>query len=212
MQAPSQSLTQSSSAAVAAQSTILAPPNLAPDDTDWISNASVTLKVLAGAGELDHTGITKAIANIALPILELVQNNKKAREDLKDTVKYLDHMLGYVSEEIKLLREGQSLTDVSTHPLAHLQQMGDEFVNHLGALKDDLNKIYGKKGFQATMKKMFQREAILGRINQHKEYVKEAQDKLVATAVLSVTRQVENMDARVTIKFFKNDSIYQSTD
>ncbi len=73
MQAPSQPLTQSSSTAAPVLSAILAPPNLAPDDTDWISTASLTFKVLAGAGELDHTGIAKAIANIALPILELAQ-------------------------------------------------------------------------------------------------------------------------------------------
>ncbi|PBK61453.1 hypothetical protein ARMSODRAFT_1025590 [Armillaria solidipes] len=99
MQAPSKALTQSSSAAVApAQSAILAPPNLAPDDTDWISNASLTFKVLASAGEVDPMGIAKAIANIALPILELAQDNKKACEELKDTIKYLDEMLRSVSE------------------------------------------------------------------------------------------------------------------
>ncbi|PBK82689.1 hypothetical protein ARMGADRAFT_1019545 [Armillaria gallica] len=37
-------------------------------------------------------------------------------------------MLTYVSEEIKLLREGQSLTDASTRPLARLEQMGNEFI------------------------------------------------------------------------------------
>ncbi|KAK0429867.1 hypothetical protein EV421DRAFT_1862792 [Armillaria borealis] len=128
MQAPSQSLTQSPSTAAPDRPAILAPPNLAPDDTDWISTASLTFKVLAGAGELDRTGIAKTIANIALPILDLAKNNKQACDDLKDTIKYLDDMLSYVSEEIKLLQEGQSLTDASTHPLAHLQQMGDEFV------------------------------------------------------------------------------------
>lgn len=73
MQALSKALTQSSSAAAPAQSAILAPPNLAPDDTDWISNASLTFKVLASAFEVDPTGIARAIANIALPILELAQ-------------------------------------------------------------------------------------------------------------------------------------------
>ncbi len=73
MQASSQPLTQSPSAAAPDRSVILAPPNPAPDDTDWISTASLTFKVLAGAGEVDPTGIAKAIANIALPILELAQ-------------------------------------------------------------------------------------------------------------------------------------------
>ena len=73
MQASFQSLTQSPSTAAPDRSAILTPPNLAPDDTDWISTTSLTFKVLAGAGELDHTGIAKAIANIALPILELAQ-------------------------------------------------------------------------------------------------------------------------------------------
>ncbi len=73
MQAPSQPPTQSPSTAVPDRSAILAPPDLAPDDRDWMSTASLTFKVLAGAGELDRTGIAKAIANIALPILELVQ-------------------------------------------------------------------------------------------------------------------------------------------
>ncbi len=73
MQASSQPLTQSPSTAAPGRSAILAPPNLAPDDTDWISTASLTFKVLAGAGELDRTGIAKAIANIALPILDLAQ-------------------------------------------------------------------------------------------------------------------------------------------
>ncbi|KAK0205581.1 hypothetical protein DFS33DRAFT_1474315 [Desarmillaria ectypa] len=193
MQAPSQPLTQSQSAAAPVQSPILTPPNLAPDDTDWISNASLTFKVLAGAGEVEPSGIAKAIANIALPILELAQNHEKACEELKDTIKYLDEMLRYVSEEVKLLQDGRSLTDGSTHRLARLQQMGDEFVSHLKDLKDDLNKIYGKTGFRAKMKKTFQRKAILDRVNQHKEYVKEARDKLVATAVLSVTRQVASI-------------------
>ncbi|KAK0438401.1 hypothetical protein EV421DRAFT_962888 [Armillaria borealis] len=200
MQAPSKALTQSSSAAVApAQSAILAPPNLAPDDTDWISNASLTFKVLASAGEVDPTGIAKAIANIALPILELAQDNKKACEELKDTIKYLDEMLRSVSEETKLLKDAQSLMDASTGPLARLQQMGDEFVSHLEVLKDDLNKIYGKTGFRATMKRQFQSKAILDRINQHKVYVKEARDKFVATAVFSVIRQVKEVDAKVTV-------------
>ncbi|KAG7440216.1 uncharacterized protein BT62DRAFT_631097 [Guyanagaster necrorhizus] len=192
MQAPSQAVSQSPSAATPVRPAILAPPNLAPDDTDWISNASLTFKVLAGAGELDRTGIAKAIANIALPILELAQNNKKAHDDLKDTIKYLDETLSYVSEEIKLLQDGQSLTDnptASTHPLGRLQQMGDEFISHLKDLKDDLNKIYGKRGIQAKIKKRFQSKAILDRINQHKEYVKEARDKL-GSAVFSATKQI----------------------
>ncbi|SJL11796.1 uncharacterized protein ARMOST_15206 [Armillaria ostoyae] len=193
MQAPSQPLTQSPSTAVPDRSAILAPPNLAPDDTNWISAASLTFKVLAGAGELDRTGIAKAIANIALPILELVQDNKKARDELKDTIKYLDEMLTYVSKEIKLLQEGQSLMDASTRPLAHLKQMGNEFICHLKDLKDDLNKIYGKTGFRAKMKKPFQGKAILDHINQHKMYIKDARDKLVATAVLSTARQVTDI-------------------
>ncbi|KAG7441596.1 uncharacterized protein BT62DRAFT_1011403 [Guyanagaster necrorhizus] len=187
MQAPSQAVSQSPSAATPVRSAILAPPNLAPDDTDWISNASLTFKVLAGAGELDRTGIAKAIANIALPILELAQNNKKAHDDLKDTIKYLDETLSYVSEEIKLLQDGQSLTGnqaASTHPLARLQQMGDEFISFVILFDlDDLNKIYGKRGFLAKIKKPFQSKAILDRINQHKEYVKEARDKLVGSAL-----------------------------
>ena len=73
MQASSQPLTQSPNTAAPGQSATLAPPNLAPDDTDWISTASLTFKMLAGAGELDPTGVAKAIANIALPILELAQ-------------------------------------------------------------------------------------------------------------------------------------------
>ncbi|PBK82643.1 hypothetical protein ARMGADRAFT_1019522 [Armillaria gallica] len=128
MQAPSQPPTQSPSTAVPDRSAILAPPDLAPDDMDWMSTASLTFKVLAGAGELDRTGIAKAIANIALPILELAQDNKKARDELKDTIKYLDEMLRSVSEEIKLLQEGRSPTDASTRPLVRLQQMGDEFI------------------------------------------------------------------------------------
>ncbi len=52
-------------------------------------------------------------------------------------------------------------------------------ISHLEALKDDLNKIYGKTGFQARMKKPFQSKAILDRINQHKVYVKEVRDKFV---------------------------------
>ncbi|PBK89300.1 hypothetical protein ARMGADRAFT_1015478 [Armillaria gallica] len=127
MQAPSQPLTQPSTA-VPDRSAILAPPDLAPDDRDWISTASLTFKVLAGAGELDRTGIAKAIANIALPILELAQDNKKAHDELKDTIKYLDEMLRSVSEEIKLLQEGGSPTDASIRPLVRLQQMGDEFI------------------------------------------------------------------------------------
>ena len=58
----------------------------------------------------------------------MFQDNKKARDELKDTIKYLDEMLTYVSEEIKLLREGQSLMDASTRPLARLEQMGNEFI------------------------------------------------------------------------------------
>ncbi len=69
MQAPS----QSPSAAVPIQSAILVPPNLAPDDTDWISTASLTFKVLAGAGKLNRMGIAKTIAKIALPILDLAK-------------------------------------------------------------------------------------------------------------------------------------------
>ncbi|PBK82672.1 hypothetical protein ARMGADRAFT_1170875 [Armillaria gallica] len=201
MQAPSQPLTQATNTAAPDRSAILAPPNLARDDTDWISNASRIFKVVAGAGELDPSNIAKAIANIALPILELAQDNKKACDELKDTVKYLDEMLTYVSEEIKLLREGQSLTDTLTRPLARLEQMGDEFICHLKDLKDDLNKIYGKTGFRAKMKKPFQSKAILDRINQHKVYIKDARDKLVATAVLSTARQVGkivDVDAKVT--------------
>ncbi len=128
----------------------------------------------------------------------IIQNNKQACDDLKDTIKYLDDMLSYVSEEIKLLQEGQSLMDASTHPLARLQQMGDEFVrsvfpfdlvrctidiclcvSHLKDLKDDLNKIYGKRGYRAKMKKLFQSKTILDHINQHKVYVKDARDKFV---------------------------------
>ncbi|KAK0506800.1 hypothetical protein EDD18DRAFT_1273836 [Armillaria luteobubalina] len=201
MQAPSQTLTQSSSAAAPDRSAILAPPNLAPDDTDWISTASLTFRVLAGAGELDPSNIAKAIANIALPILELVQNNKKARNEVKDTIQYLDEMLHSVSEEIKLLQEGGSPTDTSTRPLMRLQQMGDEFVSQLEVLKDDLNKIYGKTGLREKIKKTFQSKAILDHINQHKVYVKDARDKLVATAVLSTARQVGkivDVDAKVT--------------
>ncbi|KAK0245011.1 hypothetical protein EDD85DRAFT_963481 [Armillaria nabsnona] len=188
MQAPSKALTQSSSAAAApAQSAILAPPNLAPDDTDWISNASLTFKVLASAGEVDPTGIAKAIANIALPILELAQDNKKACEELKDTIKYLNEMFCCVSEETKLLKDAQSLMDA----LTGIKTIG--FCLVLEALKDDLKKIYGKTGFQARMKKPFQSKAILDRINQHKVYVKEA------TAVFSVIRQVKEVDAKVTV-------------
>ncbi len=73
MQAPSQPLTQSQSTAAPVTAAILAPPNLAPDDTDWISTACLTFKVLAGAGELDRTGTAKSIANIALPILDLAK-------------------------------------------------------------------------------------------------------------------------------------------
>ncbi|PBK84823.1 hypothetical protein ARMGADRAFT_1018236 [Armillaria gallica] len=40
-------------------------------------------------------------------------------------------MLSYVSDEIKLLQEGQSLTDASTRPLARLEQMGDEFIQSI---------------------------------------------------------------------------------
>ncbi|PBK60085.1 hypothetical protein ARMSODRAFT_922531, partial [Armillaria solidipes] len=198
-QAPSQPLTQSPSTAAPDRSAILAPPNLAPDDTDWISTASLTFKVLAGAGELDRTGITKAIANIALPILELAQDNKKAHDELKDTIKYLDEMLRSVSEEIKLLQEGGSPMDASTRPLVRLQQMGDEFISHLEVLKDDLNKIYGKTGFRAKIKRPFQSKAILDRINQHKVYVKEARDNFVVTAVFSVIGQVKEVDAKVTV-------------
>ncbi|KAK0506753.1 hypothetical protein EDD18DRAFT_1375403 [Armillaria luteobubalina] len=202
MQSPSQPLTQFPSTATPDRSAILAPPNLAPDDTDWISNASRIFKVVVGAGELDPSNIAKAIANIALPILELAQDHKKAHDELKDTVKYLDEMLSYVSEEINLLQEGQSSVSVmnaSTHRLARLQQMGDEFVNHLKDLKDDLNKIYGKTGFRAKMKRPFQGKAILDRINQHKVYVKDARDKLIMTAVLSGNRQVEEVAAKVTV-------------
>ncbi|SJL11815.1 uncharacterized protein ARMOST_15226 [Armillaria ostoyae] len=155
MQAPSQPLTQSPNTAAPDRSAILAPPNLAPDDTDWISNAGRIFKVVAGTGELDPSNIAKAIVNIALPILELAQDNKKACDELKDTIKYLNEMLSYVSEEIKLLQEGQSLMNASTRPLARLEQMGDEFTCHLKDLKDDLNKIYGKTGFRAKMKKPF---------------------------------------------------------
>ncbi|KAK0245014.1 hypothetical protein EDD85DRAFT_895357 [Armillaria nabsnona] len=198
MQAPSQPLTQSPSTAAPDRSAILAPPNLAPDDTDWISTAILTFTVLAGAGELDPSNIAKTIANIALPILDLAKSDKQAHDDLKDTIKYLNDMLSYVSEEIRLLQEGQSLTDASTQ---RLQQMSDEFVCHLKALKDDLNKIYGKKGFRARMKKLFQSKTILDRINGHKVYVKDTWDKLVGTAALSTARQVGkivDVDAKVT--------------
>ncbi|SJL11762.1 uncharacterized protein ARMOST_15171 [Armillaria ostoyae] len=47
----------------------------------------------------------------------IIQNNKKAHHELKDTIKYLHEMLRYVSEETKLLQNGQSLTDASTCPL-----------------------------------------------------------------------------------------------
>ncbi len=67
MQASSRPLSQSPSTAAPDRSAILAPPNLAPDDTDWISNAGLVFKVLAGAGELDPSNIAKTIANIALP-------------------------------------------------------------------------------------------------------------------------------------------------
>ncbi len=166
----------------------------------------------------------------------MFQDNKKARNELKDTIKYLDEMLTYVSEEIKLLREGQSLTDASTRPLARLEQMGNEFirfvfpfdlhkctglisavVSHLKDLKNDVDKIYGKTGFRAKMKKPFQSKAILDHINQHKVYVKDARDKLVvcfyccgisgilipfkATAVLSTAREVGkigDVNAKIT--------------
>ncbi|KAK0429924.1 hypothetical protein EV421DRAFT_1939660, partial [Armillaria borealis] len=95
--------------------------------------------------------------------------------------------------KIKLLQEGQSLMDASTRPLARLKQMGNEFICHLKDLKDDLNKIYGKTGFRAKMKKPFQGKAILDRINQHKVYVKDTRDKFVATAVLSTARQVTDI-------------------
>ncbi|PBK94596.1 hypothetical protein ARMGADRAFT_1078480 [Armillaria gallica] len=170
----------------------------APDDMDWILTASLTFKVLAGAGELDRMGITKTIANIALPILDLAKNNKQACDDLKDTIKYIDDMLSYVSEEIKLLQQGQSLMDASTHPLACLQQMSNEFVCHLKDLKDDLNKIYGKRGYWAKIKKLFQSKTILDCINQHKMYVRDAQDKFVATTVLSTARQVVDVRAKIT--------------
>ncbi len=113
-------------------------------------------------------------------------------------------MLSYVSEETRLLQEGQSLTDASTQ---RLQQMGDEFVwsvlpfglvkcmgidsaivSHLKALKDDLNKIYGKKGCRARMKKLFQSKTILDHINGHKMYVKDTWDKLVV-CFTSVTHE-----------------------
>ncbi|KAK0186114.1 P-loop containing nucleoside triphosphate hydrolase protein [Armillaria mellea] len=180
MQTSSQPLTQSPSTVAPDQSAILAPPNLAPDDTDWILTASLTFKVLAGAGELDPTGIAKAIANIALPILELAQ---KARDEVKDTIKYLNEMLRSVSEEIKLLQKGGSSTDAaSTCPLV---------------LKDDLNKIYSKRGFRVMIKRPFQSQAILERINQHRVYIKDAHDKFVATAVFSMARQVIVVDAKV---------------
>ncbi|PBK61451.1 hypothetical protein ARMSODRAFT_1025587 [Armillaria solidipes] len=86
--------------------------------------------------------------------------------------------------------------DASTGPLTHLQQMGDEFVSHLEVLKDDLNKIYRKTGFWATMKRQFQSKAILDHINQHKV------DTLIflkATAVFSMIRQVKEVDAKVTV-------------
>ncbi len=73
MQAQSQPLTQSPSTAAPVPSAILAPPNLATDDADWISTAILTFTVLAGAGELDPSNIAKTIANIALPILDLAK-------------------------------------------------------------------------------------------------------------------------------------------
>ncbi len=110
----------------------------------------------------------------------IIQNNKQTCDDLKDTIKHLDDMLSYISEEIKLLQQCQSLMNASTHLLAHLQQMGNEFiwsvfpfdlvkytidicrdVSHLKDLKDDLNKIYGKRGYCAKIKKLFQSKTIL---------------------------------------------------
>ncbi|KAK0197810.1 hypothetical protein F5146DRAFT_1156720 [Armillaria mellea] len=156
MQASSQPLTQSPSTVVPDRSAILVPPNLAPDDTNWISTASLTFKVLAGADELNPMGIAKAVANIALPILELAWANKKACDEVKDTIKYLNEMKCSVSEEIKLLQEGGSPMDASTCLLVCLQKIGDELVSHLKVLKDDLNKIYQKKGLCATIKRPFQ--------------------------------------------------------
>ncbi len=66
--------------------------------------------------------------NIAHQKAHAIQANKKARDEVKDTIKYLDEMLRSVSDEIKLLQEGGSPTDASTRPLVRLQQMGDEFV------------------------------------------------------------------------------------
>ncbi len=71
----------------------------------------------------------------------MFQDNKKARNELKDTIKYLDEMLTDVSEEIKLLREGQSLMDTSTRPLARLEQMGNEFIRFVFPF--DLHKCTG---------------------------------------------------------------------
>ncbi len=66
-------------------------------------------------------------------------------------------------------------------PLVLLRVRGliSGIISHLKVLKDDLNKIYGKTRFRATIKRPFQSKAILDRINQHKVYVKEARGKLV---------------------------------
>ncbi len=66
--------------------------------------------------------------NIAYQKAHVIQANKKARDEVKDTIKYLDEMLRSVSDEIKLLQEGGSPMDASTRPLVRLQQMGDEFI------------------------------------------------------------------------------------
>ncbi len=66
--------------------------------------------------------------DIAHQKARVTQANKKAHDEVKDTIKYLDEMLRCVSGEIKLLQEGRSLTDALTRPLVRLQQMGNEFV------------------------------------------------------------------------------------
>ncbi len=63
--------------------------------------------------------------------------------------------------------------------LLRLRGLISAIISHLKVLRDDLNKIYGKSGFQATIKRPFQSKAILGHIDQHKVYVKEARDKFV---------------------------------
>ena len=66
-------------------------------------------------------------------MVHVIQDNKKARDEVKDTIKYLDEMLRSVSEEIKLLQEGGSPTDASSRPLVRLQQMGNEFIRSVSS-------------------------------------------------------------------------------